>query len=257
MKNLNAHSVRPRSVAKETEAGFARCSGGVVGAEPLLKSVIFDMDGVLIDSQPLHYQIDIRVIQACGYPADLDTVTPYTGISNQDRWPKYREELNLSPSPEQLIEMAEQAMRDIFNETKLVASPGIPALLKGIKEMGLHCGVASASSHELIQLVLNRTGIAQYFDAITSGEDVSVSKPAPDVYLRAAGKAGYPPAQCIAVEDAPVGILAAKNAGFTCIAYKNPNTFGQDFTFADHVIDHFDQCLPIIRNLGGSTPLSI
>jgi len=216
------------------------------------KAIIFDMDGVLIDSQPLHYQIDIRVIQACGYPADLNTVTPYTGISNPDRWPKYREALNLSPSPERLIEMAEQAMRDIFNETNLVPSPGIPALLKGIKEMSLHCGVASASSHELIQLVLNRTGIAQYFDAITSGEDVSVSKPAPDVYLRAAQKADHHPAQCIAIEDSAVGVLSAKNAGFTCIGYKNPNTYGQDFTHANYVIDHFDQCLAIIQKLGGT-----
>jgi len=216
------------------------------------KAIIFDMDGVLIDSQPLHYQLDIRVIQACGYPANLATVTPYTGISNPDRWPKYREELNLSPTPEQLIEMAEQAMRDIFNETELVPSPGIPALLKGIKEMNLHCGVASASSHELIELVLNRTGITQYFDAITSGEDVSVSKPAPDVYLRAAGKAGYSPAQCIAIEDSAVGILSAKNAGLTCIGYKNPNTYGQDFTHADYVVDHFDQCIEIIKKLGGT-----
>ena len=213
------------------------------------KAIIFDMDGVLIDSQPLHYEIDIRVIQACGYPANLDTVTPYTGISNPDRWPQYKNALNLASSPEKLIEMAEQAMRDIFNEADLVPSPGIPALLKGIKEMGLHCGVASASSHELIQLVLNRTGIAEYFDAITSGEDVSVSKPAPDVYLKAAQKSGYAPAQCIAVEDAPVGILAAKNAGFMCIAYKNPNTYGQIFTHADHVIGHFDECLSIVKSL--------
>lgn len=210
------------------------------------KAVIFDMDGVLIDSQPLHYEIDIRVIQACGYPADLNTVTPYTGISNPDRWPKYRENLNLAPSPEKLIEMAEQAMRDIFNEADLVASPGIPALLKGIKELGLHCGVASASSHELIELVLDHTGIAQYFDAITSGEDVSVSKPAPDVYLKAAQKSGYAPEQCIAIEDSAVGILSAKNAGLTCIGYKNPNTYGQDFTHADYVADHFDQCIGII-----------
>jgi len=213
----------------------------------MLSAVIFDMDGVLIDSQPLHYEIDMRVLKACGYPAELSTVTPYTGISNPDRWPKYKAALNLSETSDRLIEMAEEAMRDVFGKDEIIAIDGIPALLEGIKAMRLHCGVASSSSHELIERVLSRTGIAKYFDAITSGEDVSVSKPNPDIYLAAAKKAGSVPKNCIAIEDAPVGILSAKNAGFTCIAYKNPNTFGQVFTHADYVLDHFSECLSIIK----------
>jgi len=212
-------------------------------------AIIFDMDGVLIDSQPLHYEIDIRVLTACGYPASLSTVTPYTGISNPDRWPRYKTDLGLTESVEQLIKMAEQAMRDVFSQADIAAIDGIPGLLQGIKKMGLHCGVASASSHELIQMVLSRTGIAKYFDAITSGEDVSVSKPAPDIYLRAAEKAATLTTMCIAIEDAPVGILSAKNAGITCIAYTNPNTYGQVFTHADYVLTHFDECLPIIEQI--------
>ena len=210
-------------------------------------AIIFDMDGVLIDSQPLHYEIDMRVLKACGYPAEFSTVTPYTGLSNQSRWPKYKENFNLSPSAERLIEMSEEAMRDIFNEADLAAIDGIPALLQGIKDMGLYCGVASASPLELVQLVLNRIRLSKYFDGITPVEEVTASKPAPDIYLRAAAKAGLPPGQCIAIEDSPAGILSAKNAGFTCIAYKNPSTVGQVFTHADYVIDHFDECLAIIK----------
>jgi len=213
----------------------------------MTKAIIFDMDGVLINSQPLHYQIDMRVLNACGYPADISTVTPYTGLSNQIRWPKYKEIFDLTHTPERLIEMAEAAMRDIFGEADLTPISGIPSLLQGIKEMGLYCGVASASPLELVQLVLNRTGLGEYFHGITSVEDVVASKPAPDIYLRAAIKADVPPSQCIAIEDSPAGILSAKNAGFTCIAYKNPSTVGQVFTHADYVIDHFDECLPIIR----------
>ena len=69
--------------------------------------------------------------------------------------------------------------------------------------------------------------------------------------LELAEKAGASPAHCIAIEDAPTGILAAKNAGFTCIAYTNPNTYGQVFTHADYVLEHFNACLPIIQKLGG------
>ena len=210
------------------------------------KAIIFDMDGVLIDSQPLHYQIDMRVLTACGYPADLSTVTPYTGLSNQIRWPKYKENFDLPHTPERLTEMAEAAMREIFNEADLVSISGIPSLLQAIKDMGLYCGVASASPLELVQLVLKRTGMSKYFDGITSVEDVVASKPAPDIYLRAAIKADVSPSQCIAIEDSPAGILSAKSAGFTCIAYKNPSTVGQVFTHADYVVDHFDECLSII-----------
>jgi len=207
------------------------------------------MDGVLIDSQPLHYEIDMRVIRACGRDAELSTVTPYTGISNPDRWPKYKATLNLAPTAERLIEMSEEMMRVVFDETNLTAIEGIPQLLQGLKKMGIPTGVASSSSHELIQMVLDRTGIGQYFDELISGEDVKVGKPNPDIYLRAASVIGLLPEKCIAVEDAPPGILAAKNAGLTCIAYKNPNTFGQVFTHADYVVEKYSECLPIIETI--------
>ena len=212
-------------------------------------AIIFDLDGTLIDSQPLHYEIDIQVLKACGYPAELSTVTPHTGVSNPDRWPRYKSELNLTATVERLIQLAEEKMRDIFNSAELTAIEGIPALLEGIKAMRLPCGVASSSSHELIQMVLERTGIGKYFDIVISGEDVKNGKPAPDIYLKAAQAAGVKPGRCIAIEDATTGIMAAKNAGFTCIAYKNPNTFGQNFTHADFVIDNYGDALPIIKKL--------
>jgi len=212
-------------------------------------AVIFDMDGVLIDSQPLHYEIDIKVLKKCGYEAVLSTVVPYTGLGNPDRWPKYKEDLGLSQEPDELIEMAEETMRELFGNADLKPIDGIPTLLDGIKAMGIKLGVASSSSHELIELVLGKIGLNGRFDFIVSGEDVAEGKPAPDIYLKAAEKAGVPANMCIAIEDAPAGILAAKNAGCTCIAYENPSTLGQDFTNADYSTGRFDDCFPIIKTL--------
>ena len=209
-------------------------------------AVAFDMDGVLIDSQPLHYEIDIEVLKACNYPATLEDVTPYTGMSNPDRWPKYKQTLGLAPSVDRLIELQTQIMIEIFTKTNLTPIDGIPALLQYLYANNIPCGVTSSSSHELINLVLEKCKIGQYFTHLISGEDVKVGKPAPDIYLKAAKAFGLPPQQCIAFEDAPSGILAAKNAGFTCIAYVNPNTHGQDFTHADHVVTHYDQSHEII-----------
>ena len=211
-------------------------------------AIAFDMDGVLIDSQPLHYEIDITVLKACNYPAILETVTPYTGVSNPERWPSYKSTLGLKQSVEQLIELQTKYMVEIFNNANLGAIDGIPTLLQFLKENNIPCAVASSSSHELIDLVLEKCSIKQYFTHLVSGEDVENGKPAPDIYLKAARIFGMPPEECFAVEDSPIGMLSAKSAGFTCIGYVNPNTHGQHFNHADFVVNHFDECKAILEN---------
>ena len=213
-------------------------------AKPL--AIAFDMDGVLIDSQPLHYKLDIALIEACGHPANLDIVTPLTGISNPDRCRRFKESLALPQPIDWIIERHTQIMIEIFTQADLAPIDGIPNLLKFLHSQGIPCAVASSSPHELINLVLDKCQIKQYFAHLISGEDVKAGKPAPDIYLKAAKAFGLPPGQCIAIEDAPSGILAAKNAGFTCIAYINPSTHGQDFTHANYVVSHYDQCHEII-----------
>jgi HAD superfamily hydrolase (TIGR01509 family) len=140
-------------------------------------------------------------------------------------------------------------MRDIFTNAALSPIAGIPELIDGIKQLGIPCGVASSSSHELIELLLEKIGCDSCFDFVVSGEDVVEGKPAPDIYLKAAEKAGIEPKMCIAVEDAPAGILSAKNAGLVCIAFSNPSTLGQDFSNANYKIDKFDEAFPIIKTL--------
>lgn len=213
------------------------------------KAVIFDMDGVLIDSQPLHYQVDMEVLRACGYPAQLETVTPYTGISTPDRWPKYRETLGLKPSVEALMRMQVSVLMDTFRREAITAIEGIPELLAWISHQNLSVAVASSSSHDLINLVLEKTGLARYFNVLVSGEDVTVGKPAPDIFLRAAAVLHIEPDECVVAEDSPSGILAAKNAGMRCVAYRNPNTYGQDFTYADHVVDRWSDCVAYLQSL--------
>ena len=216
------------------------------------KAVVFDMDGVLIDSQPLHYEIDMNVLKKCGYQANLETVTPYTGMSNPDRWPIYKSSLNLDQKVETLISMQEQIMMETFKNVPLSAIEGIPSLLDQLNKKGLKCAVASSSSHELINLVLERTGIRKYFDALISGEDVTNGKPHPDIYLHAAKVLDVTPKDCVAIEDSPNGLKSAKSAGFFVIAYRNPTTYGQEFTHADHIVDDYDSCGSFISKMSVS-----
>lgn len=206
------------------------------------KAVIFDMDGVLIDSQHLHYETDMAVLKKAGYPAEMADVVPYTGIANPERWPKYREALRLEATAEDLIKWQTEMIVEVFKNSEMVALPGIPELLEYIANKSIPIAVGSASQPELINLVLTKLDIARYFSAVVSCEDVSRGKPAPDVFLRAAEKLGADPSHCVVIEDAPVGVQAAKNAGMTCIAYRSPHTHGQDFSLADHVAGHFKEC---------------
>ena len=214
-------------------------------------AVIFDMDGVLIDSQPLHYEIDMRVLKACGYKAEMSTVTAYTGISTPDRWPKYKATLGLTPSIQELITMCEETVRKVFESFDFVPIDGVSKLLQDLKDMGMPIAVASSSSYELINMVLTGTGISEYFDIIVSGEGLKRGKPNPDIYLKAAELLNVLPQNAIGIEDSPAGMEAVKNANMTCIALKNPNTFGQIFTNAHYVINHFDECLNIVKKVAG------
>ncbi len=202
------------------------------------------MDGVLLDSQPLHYAIDMAVLKRAGYIAKLETVTPYTGMSNPDRWPKYKAALGLDTPAERLIEWANEIMMEMFKREELLPITGIPELLRKLKNSGLGLAVASSSSHALIDLILGKLNIAEFFDVLVSGEDVTVGKPEPDVFLFAAQKLGREPGECVVVEDSPNGIRAAKNAGMVCVAYKNPTTVvvgDEVLRLADYVIEGYGE----------------
>jgi len=210
-------------------------------------AVIFDMDGVLIDSQPLHYEVDIAILKRCGVEANLATVSKYTGIGNPERLPKYKEDFELSQEPEELTEIWEEVSAEVFERANLQPIAGVETLIAGIKAMGIKIGLASNSPPALIELVLAKTGLT--FDFTVSGEDVTEGKPAPDIYLAAAKKAGVEPTLCVAIEDSEAGIESAKAAGCVCVAYKNPNTLGQDISRADYNTRNFDDCFPIIKTM--------
>ena len=210
------------------------------------KAVIFDMDGVIIDSQPLYHEFDIRMLRQFGHPATIETVIPYSGLTSVDRMTKYKKDFELKLSVNELIKMSVDSMRDVFLTSDIKPIDGIPELLSYIKDAGLFIGVASSTSHELIEIILRRLDVLRFIRKIISGEDVKEGKPAPDVYLKAAEAFGVLSAECVAIEDSVMGMRSAKAAGFTCIAYRNSYT--HDYSCADIIVDDFNE---IISMLGG------
>lgn len=209
------------------------------------KAFIFDMDGVIIDSEKLHSITKVQAIRSFGVDvreSDLN-LESYVGRSAKsffsDVIAKYPE---LGDDWEVLAKKKHELYQKILREDPdLKPIDGIPELLERLKAKGYRIGLGSSSVMANIQLVLGRFGIMDYFDAIAAGSEVEHAKPAPDVYLLTASRLGIAPEDCTVIEDAGAGVMAAKAAGMRCIAIKNPNSGEQDFSQADMIIDSYEE----------------
>ncbi|MDD5945144.1 MAG: HAD family phosphatase [Clostridia bacterium] len=205
-----------------------------------MKAFIFDMDGVLVDSQPYHFKADIDTMAEYGIIRDEKFYEAFAGTVTRDRMTTLKKMFSLDASVEEMTKRREQMILDVIADENIEPVSGIPQLLSHIKEKGLKTAVASSSSYELINMVLEKLDIAKYFDSLTSGSDVKRGKPAPDVFLLAAERLGVSPDECIVVEDSENGVKAAKAARMKALGYINPTSGKQCLDEADIVTDDFN-----------------
>ena len=205
----------------------------------MVHAIIFDMDGVLIDSQPMHYLGDQQTLVAHGVDVPVEAMTAYAGTTNHLRFELFKERYHLSETIDSLIAEREAIMIRLVRESDAGPTAGSVELLKSIKAAGLKTAVASSSSYPFIHAVLEKLGIVAYFDLIFSGEEVKNGKPAPDVFLETCEKLKETPETCVVIEDSANGVLAAVRAGMTCLGYQNPTSGEQDLSKANAVIDDF------------------
>lgn len=204
-----------------------------------MKAVIFDMDGVLVDSQPYHFKADIDTMAEYGVIKDQKFYESFAGTLTADRMRTLKEMFGLDVPVEEMTIKRENMILDIMGKEDIKPVLGIPEFLRSIKEKGLTTAVASSSDYKLINLILDRLKIAKYFDSVTSGSDVKRGKPSPDVFLLAAERIGIEPAECLVVEDSENGVKAAKAAGMKALGYINPTSGKQDLSLADFITDDF------------------
>ncbi|MDR1642363.1 MAG: HAD family phosphatase, partial [Clostridiales bacterium] len=220
------------------------------------KHAIFDMDGVLVDSQPLHFKIDGEVLKAAGASAGMEDVIKRAGMANADRWASYIQEFDITQSIAELVERHTETVMRLFRESQLKRMDGVPELLSALKRNGSRIAVASSSSLALVDLVLERLDIGQHFDVRVSGEDCGKGKPAPDVFLKAAQKIGADPGECVVIEDSANGVLAGKAAGMLVIGLRNPNSGEQDLSPADLIVDSLEQLADDLGWMNGELALN-
>jgi len=205
------------------------------------EAVIFDMDGVLIDSEPIHYEIENRLFDQLGIAVSDDVHRNYLGTSAEFMYADLKSRFGLSASISELMEFGESFTCDYFRQLQVLnVNEGVLSLLKELKLAGMKLAVATSSSTEVAKILLDRCEITAYFDAIVTTSEAGKSKPAPDVYLLAAQKIGIAPFNCIVFEDSPNGLSAAKSAGMYCIAVQTSSVNVNELSGADFLVQTFE-----------------
>ncbi|MGQ4873905.1 MAG: HAD family hydrolase [Promethearchaeia archaeon] len=179
--------------------------------------IIFDMDGVLADTGTIHYESWVKLAEEIGYKFSREFFEKTFGQQSPEI---VRKLVGNNEDPETINKWAnlkEKYYRDMVKD-KLEPLPGAIELIKGLKKTGFKLALGSSGPPENVYLLLDTLKIKQYFDAIITAADVKNGKPAPDVFLKAAKKTDVKPENCVVIEDAPVGITAAKRAGMKVIA---------------------------------------
>lgn len=216
----------------------------------MIEAVIFDMDGVLIDSEPLHFEVDEMVLKHLKIPEGKHYLERFVGFTNPAMWKIIKEEYQLEPTIKALIELQMRIKLDYLEKSNYVAMDGVLELLNKIQAKKIPLAIASSSPRIFIEAVIEKIQIEKYFQIVVSGEEVPESKPAPDVFLKAAELLGVQPENCLVIEDSKSGTIAAKSAGMKCIGFRNPNSGNQELSFADLIVDDFNEIsLPRIENL--------
>lgn len=216
----------------------------------MIKAVIFDMDGVLIDSQPIHFEIDKACLLEQGVDISMEEVKKGAGTITKSRLQKWKDEFGLTENLDKLVNRREYLAFELFKTAGLGSIDGIKELLKELKNQGILMAVASSSPKEFIYWVLKTLEIEDYFQVVLSAEDATRSKPAPDIFLLAAKRLSAKPEECIVIEDSTNGVLAANAAGIKAIGYTNPNSGNQDLKSATLVIDDFRRLnVSLIQNI--------
>ncbi|MGC9669024.1 HAD family hydrolase [Planosporangium sp. 12N6] len=207
-------------------------------------AVIFDLDGVLIDSEPVWEQVRRAYVAETGGRWLPDTQQRLMGMSTAE-WSRYlSEELGVGRPPEVVATEVVDRMADRYAE----ALPVLPGAVDAVRRIGERwpLGLASSSPTRLIRTVLAETGLAACFAVAMSTEEVPRGKPAPDVYLAVAGALGVAPGTCVAIEDSSNGLRAAHAAGMRVVAVPHPAYPPQPdaLDLADLVVDGLDGLTP-------------
>jgi HAD superfamily hydrolase (TIGR01509 family) len=210
-----------------------------------MKSVLFDMDGVILDSEIGAFSMMRDTLLRKGIDVSVETLLSYTGKSSITIAAELVKKYNLNQSAEEFLEEHRSYGNYYADFPDLRPMPGLLECLEKLRNNNVSMAIVSSTSSKSVLFALNRLSLIKYFDVIICGDMVKKTKPSPEGYLLASKWLESKPEECIIIEDSPIGIQAAKNAGIKVIAYKG-SAHIQDTSAADIEVNTFSELLDIM-----------
>ena len=208
----------------------------------MLKAVLFDMDGVIVDTEPLHRKAYYQMFEDVNIEVNDTLYESFTGQSTINICKRLVDHFSLTEAPETLVNIKRKHFKYLFeNDSGLVLIDGVLERIKDYHANGLKLVVASSASMPNIERIFDRFDLNQYFVGKFSGADLKKSKPHPEIFIKAAKHTGFDESECMVIEDSTNGIKAANAAGIFCVGFRSEHSTGQDYSKADMVISDFTE----------------
>ena len=217
-----------------------------------LKAVLFDMDGVIVDTEPLHRKANFKTFEDLGIEVSDDLYNSFTGNSTKKVCEILISRFGLRQTIEEISEMKRRYFKHFFDtDDDFRLLPNIYQLFEAYQKAGIVMILASSASMNTIDWVFEKFQIGHFFKGKISGAELKESKPNPEIFNLASEISGYPKENYIVVEDSTNGILAAHRAGIFCVAYKSQHSKNQDYTLSNMIVEDFLDILPEkMKNIG-------
>ena len=204
------------------------------------KAVIFDMDGVIVDSEPMYFEIERDLFRYFKVNVSKEQHEAFVGTSLENMWDKLIKDNNLQDCKENIVGYHKKhVIKHMESLLELSPTKNVKEFLEDLKENDIKIGLASSSPKDLINIILNKLNMKNFFKIIVSGEEVEQSKPNPEIFFKAAQLLNVAPNECVVIEDSSNGVKAAKDAGMKCIGFLNLNSGKQNLEKADIIINEF------------------
>jgi beta-phosphoglucomutase family hydrolase len=216
----------------------------------MIKAVIFDMDGVLVDTEPLSDIHMHKHFKKLGLKVPFNYFEQFRGITTPEFWRIIVKKFNLQKSVEELVQETRTSFLNFLSSHKLEPIPGAVEFLENLQKNKIELALASAGSKKRIQTILETCNLKNYFKVVVSADDVIHGKPHPEIYLKTARLLKIAPNDCVVIEDAINGILSAKAAGMKVIGFKTSEMHKQDLSKADKIVKSLSEItIQMLENL--------
>ena len=207
-----------------------------------LKAVLFDMDGVIVDTEPLHRKAYFSTFDDLDIEVSEELYTSFTGASTKKVCTTLIEKFQLRQSHEDLASIKRKYFKGYFyNDADFNLLPGVKSLIENYFDNNIKLVLASSASMVTIDMVFEKFDLEKYFIGKISGADLKESKPHPEIFLLASEIADESKGNCMVIEDSTNGIIAAHSAEIFCTAYKSEHFVGQNYEKANLVISDFSE----------------